>query len=72
MVERKIVLPKQVPEYYHEIQDKEGSFVTLMGCYPIGSNAKRMMVVAKKVANESKFFDFFSYIHRKNLFLTSF
>jgi hypothetical protein len=52
MVERKIVLPKQVPEYYHEIQDKEGSFVTLMGCYPIGSNAKRMMVVAKKVANE--------------------
>ena len=52
MVERKIVLPKQVPEYYHEIQDKDGSFVTLMGCYPIGSNAKRMMVVAKKVANE--------------------
>lgn len=52
MVERKIVLPKQVPEYYHEIQDKDWSFVTLMWCYPIGSNAKRMMVVAKKVSNE--------------------
>lgn len=52
MVERKIVLPKQVSDYYHEIQEQEGSFVTLMGCYPIGSNAKRIMVVAKQVDND--------------------
>ncbi len=49
MVERKVVLPKEVADYYHEFQDKGESFVTLMGCYPIGSDAKRMMVVAKKV-----------------------
>lgn len=49
MIERKVVLPKHVADYYHEFQDQEGSFVTLMGCYPIGSDAKRMMVVAKKV-----------------------
>lgn len=49
MIERKVVLPKEVADYYHEFQNKGESFVTLMGCYPIGSDAKRMMVVAKKV-----------------------
>ena len=48
MLERKIIYPKDVAEYYHEFQDQKGSFITLMGCYPIGSNAQRIMVVAKK------------------------
>ena len=52
MLERKIIYPKDVAEYYHEFQDQKGSFITLMGCYPIGSNAQRIMVVAKKINNE--------------------
>ena len=47
MLERKIIYPKDVAEYY-----QKGSFITLMGCYPIGSNAQRIMVVAKKINNE--------------------
>lgn len=49
MVERKVVLPKDVVEYYHTFSDGAESYVTLMGCYPIGTADKRMMVVAKKV-----------------------
>lgn len=49
MVERKVVLPKNVEEYYHLFSEKNESYLTLMGCYPIGTADKRMMVVAKKV-----------------------
>lgn len=49
MVERKVVLPKNVEEYYNLFADKDESYVTLMGCYPIGTANQRMMVVAKKV-----------------------
>ena len=52
MIERKVVAPKEVEEYYNEFQKEWESYLTLMGCYPIWSNAKRMMVVAKKIANE--------------------
>lgn len=51
MVERKVVLPKNVEEYYNLFADKGESYLTLMGCYPIGTADKRMMVVAKKVEN---------------------
>lgn len=51
MIERKVVLPKEVESYYNEFQKDGESYLTLMGCYPIGSNAKRMMVVAKKINN---------------------
>lgn len=49
MVERKVVLPKKVEEYYHVFAEKDESYVTLMGCYPIGTADKRMMVVAKLI-----------------------
>jgi len=51
MVERKVVLPKHVEDYYHEFSDKGESYLTLMGCYPIGTADKRMMIVAKKIPN---------------------
>lgn len=51
MVERKVVLPKNVVEYYNLFAEKNESYLTLMGCYPIGTADKRMMVVAKKVEN---------------------
>lgn len=51
MVERKVVLPKNVEDYYHTFSEKNESYLTLMGCYPIGTADKRMMVVAKKVEN---------------------
>ena len=50
MVERKIVLPKNVEEYYHNFSNTDKSYLTLMGCYPIGSNEKRMMIVAERIA----------------------
>lgn len=49
MVESKIVYPKEVPDYYQQYHDTWKNYVTLMGCYPIWSNAKRMMVVAELV-----------------------
>ena len=49
MVERKVVRPKDVEDYYHEFSDKNESYLTLMGCYPIWTADKRMMVVAKKI-----------------------
>ena len=49
MVERKIVLPKNVEEYYHNFTNTDKSYLTLMGCYPIGSNEKRIMIVAERV-----------------------
>lgn len=36
-----------VDEFYKQYED--GDYVTLMGCYPIGSDAKRLLVVAKKI-----------------------
>ena len=49
MLERKVVRPKDVENYYHEFSDKNESYLTLMGCYPIWTADKRMMVVAKKI-----------------------
>lgn len=49
MIERKVVLPKNVAEYYETFSGGDESYLTLMGCYPIGTADKRMMVVAKKV-----------------------
>ena len=52
MVERKVVNPKEVGNYYHEFVRDWEYYLTLMGCYPIWSSSQRMMVVAKKVTNE--------------------
>ena len=49
MVERKVVKPKEVEDYYLQFQKEGESYLTLMGCYPIWSNAQRIMIVAKKV-----------------------
>ena len=51
MVERKVVLPKNVEDYYHQFSEQNESYLTLMGCYPIGTADKRMMIVAKKIPN---------------------
>ncbi len=51
MIERKVVNPKDVWNYYHEFVRDWEYYLTLMGCYPIGSSSQRMMVVAKKVSN---------------------
>lgn len=52
MIERKVVNPKEVWDYYHQFVRDWEYYLTLMGCYPIWSSSQRMMVVAKKVANE--------------------
>jgi LPXTG-site transpeptidase (sortase) family protein len=52
MIERKVVNPKEVWDYYHQFVRDWEYYLTLMGCYPIWSSSQRMMVVAKKVAND--------------------
>lgn len=44
-----IVLPKQVPDQYMTYQNAGGSYITLMWCYPLGTDNKRIMVVAKLI-----------------------
>lgn len=44
-----IILPKQVPAQYMTYQNAGGSYITLMWCYPLGTDNKRIMVVAKLI-----------------------
>ena len=44
-----IVTPKQVNAQYMTYQNAGGSYITLMGCYPLGTDNKRIMVVAKLI-----------------------
>lgn len=41
-----VVYPNYVDDIYKKYQD--GEYVTLMWCYPIGSDAQRMLIIAKK------------------------
>jgi sortase (surface protein transpeptidase) len=49
VVDKFVVLPKQVNAQYMSYQNAGGSYITLMGCYPLGTDKKRIMVVAKLV-----------------------
>ncbi len=44
-----IVPPKQVAAQYMTYQNAGGSYITLMWCYPLGTDNKRIMVVAKLI-----------------------
>ena len=44
-----IVPPKQVNAQYMTYQNAGGSYITLMWCYPLGTDNKRIMVVAKLI-----------------------
>ena len=44
-----IVAPKQVAAQYSTYQNAGGSYITLMWCYPLGTDKKRIMVVAKLI-----------------------
>lgn len=49
VIETVIKTPKQVNKEYMRYQDMEWDFLTLMGCYPLGTTYKRMMVMAKRI-----------------------
>lgn len=49
MIARHIVSPSKVNAIYNKYVD--GNYLTLMGCYPIGSDAERILIIAKKVAS---------------------
>lgn len=49
VVDKFVVLPKQVNAQYMSYQNAGGSYITLMGCYPLGTDKKRIMVVAKLI-----------------------
>ncbi len=44
-----IVQPTQVNAQYMTYQNAGGSYITLMWCYPLGTDKKRIMVVAKLI-----------------------
>lgn len=44
-----IISPKQVNAQYMTYQNAGGSYITLMWCYPLGTDNKRIMVVAKLI-----------------------
>jgi len=46
-----IVTAKQVPAQYMTYQNVGGSYITLMWCYPLGTDNKRIMVVAKLITD---------------------
>lgn len=41
--------PKEVDNEFQKRQDADGEYITLMGCYPIGTSKERMMVIAKRI-----------------------
>ena len=45
VIDKVIVNPDKVNEEYLKYQD--GSFLTLLGCYPIGSDRQRILVIGK-------------------------
>jgi len=47
IIEKAVRSPWAVDEYYKKYDN--GDYLTLMGCYPIWSDAKRLLVVAKKI-----------------------
>ncbi len=49
MIDRKVVWPSGVNDYYASYLS--GKYLTLMGCYPIGTDAQRIMVVFEKIDN---------------------
>ncbi len=46
-----VVPPKQVNAQYMTYQNAGGSYITLMWCYPLGTDKKRIMVVAKLITS---------------------
>lgn len=51
VIETVIVKPKEVDEIYEKYTD--GDYITLMGCYPIWSDAKRILVIAKRIPDKA-------------------
>lgn len=51
VVAKIIVAPSGVDEAYMKYTD--GNYITLMGCYPIGSDSKRILIIAKKKTTPS-------------------
>ncbi len=49
MVAKEIVYPKWVEAVYQKYQKVDEDYLTLMGCYPLGSAKKRILVIAKRV-----------------------
>ncbi len=51
VVAKAIVNPTKVDETY--LKYTGGSYITLMGCYPIGSDSRRILIIAKKKTKPS-------------------
>ncbi len=50
VVAKVFVTPSKVDEEYNKYTN--GEYVTLMGCYPIGSDSKRWLIIAKRIKDK--------------------
>lgn len=48
VIDKKTTYPKNVPDYYNIYQGKADDFITLMWCYPIGKDTKRILITAQR------------------------
>jgi LPXTG-site transpeptidase (sortase) family protein len=49
VVETVVRWPKDVDTEFQKRQAKDKEYITLMGCYPLGTTKQRMMVMAERV-----------------------
>lgn len=49
VVETVIRRPKDVDTEFQKREAKDKEYLTLMGCYPLGTTKQRMMVIAERV-----------------------
>ncbi len=49
VLETVVKYPKEVDTEFQKRQEADGEYITLMGCYPLGTTKQRMMVIAKKI-----------------------
>jgi LPXTG-site transpeptidase (sortase) family protein len=49
VIEQRIIKPKDVAKVYAEYHDDEKKYLTLVGCYPIGTARDRIIVIAELI-----------------------
>lgn len=49
VLETVVKYPKDVDAEFQKRQEADGEYITLMGCYPLGTTKQRMMVMAKRI-----------------------
>jgi len=52
IIAKKIVKPKDVAKLYEQYHSDDQQYLTLIGCYPIGTASERIAIIAELVGQE--------------------